>query len=484
MKMNWLNWKVDFNRIGMFGFTALAAALFIATPASAQRNKKEDQKTEGRVFSAAMGALVNEAQEALILEPPNNAAAMAALNKAIADEKITPYEKAISLQIRGNVQYAMGNLMGTVRDWEGAINTGALLKEEIDGMMPNIGQIYISEGQYVKGANIIEGWLRTGGKANQSIHQMVGSAWLQVDEYRKALPHGEAAFNMANPKKKKHFNLLNYIYHELKMPAKQAALLEQQVSIWPDDKKIWRSIASLKQQGNKSREAFEVNKIMYLNGMLDKENELLSLAQYYSYYEVPYRGASILEREMNGNRVQKTKKNLELLANMWRQAREYDRAIPILTQAANISADGSLYEKLGEAYYSEEQYDKAETAFRSALNKGVKKPGNIYVLIANSLYERDRPREAIAEFRKATQYPYSKRTADGWVTFINGEFEVARQQAVFKAQVKLDECKNQADRKRRMGAEFLDGVGEISAECVSILADDAARAKAKKNKAT
>lgn len=480
MRTSCLSWKNELSRFGLIVFTALLASVFMVLPVSAQRNRDEEQKTEGRVFSAAIGALVAEAQEALTAEPADNASAMAAINKALANEKITPYEKAISLQIRGNINYSNGNIKGTISDWEGSINTGALIQNEINALMPNIGQLYIAEAQYVKGADLIEKWLRNGGVANQGIHQMVATAWLQVERYRKALPHAEAAFNMANPKQKKHFNLLLHVYHELKMPAKQAALLEQQVSIWPDDKRVWKAIASLKQQGNKSREAFEVNKIMYLNGMLDKENELVALAQYYSFYEVPFRGASILEREMNANRVEKSKRNLELLANMWRQAREYDRAIPVLTQAANIAADGGLYEKLGEAYYSEEQYGKAETAFRKALDKGVKRPGNIYVLIANSLYERDRPQDAIKEFRTATRYPYSRRTASGWITFINGEFEVARQQAAFKAEVKLDECKNQADRKRRMGAEFVEGVGEISEECVTILAEDAERTAAKK----
>ncbi|PHS27809.1 MAG: hypothetical protein COA84_03350 [Robiginitomaculum sp.] len=469
------------SQLSLVIMVAFATVVFTAGPADAQsRRKEKEQKTEGRVLSTSVGEAIIEAQEALSAEPPDNNTSIAVLTKLLTKDKLSPYERAITYQIRGQAQYGAGNMRGTISDWESAIATGALNQGEIDSLTPNIGQLYIAEGEYVKGATILENWLRNGGKANDRIHLMIAQSWLQADAYRKALPHAEAAFRMANPKKKKHFDILNYVYHEMKMPAKQAKLLEQEVSIWPDDKKIWRAIASLKQMANKSREAFEVNKIMYLNGMLQKERELLALAQYYSYYEVPYRGASILEREMNAGRVSKKKKNLELLANMWRQAREYERAIPILTAAADIAGDGGLYEKLGEAYYSEEQYDKAEKAFRKAIEKGIKKPGNAYILIANSLYERDRPRDAIKEFKKAVQYPYARKIATGWIRFINGEFQVARKQAEFKYKVKLDECKNQVDRKRRMGAEFLEGVGEISKECVIILAKEEAKEKAKK----
>lgn len=467
-------------RMGVAVLAAFAALVFVAGPAYAQRSNKDKQKTKGRVLSTDVGGLIVKVQEALTAEPPDNKLALELLSKILAKKKLTPYERAISYQFSGQANYGIGNIKGTIHDWEAAIATGALNQGEIDSLKPNIGQLYIAEGEYVKGAKILEDWLKNGGKANDRIHLMIAQAWLQADQYKKALPHAEAAFRMANPKKKKHFDILNYIYHELKMYGKQANLLEQEVAIWPDDKKIWRGIASLKQQANKSREAFEINKLMYLNGMLNKPRELLALAQYYSYYEVPYRGASILEREMNAGRVPKTKKNLVLLANMWRQAREYGRAIPVLTAAAKIAADGSLYEKLGEAYYSEEEYDKAENAFRKALQKGVKKPGNVYVLIANSLYERKHPHQAIKEFKKATKYPYSRKTAKGWIKFINGEFDVARRQAEFKAKVKLDECKNQLDRKKRMGAEFLEGVGEISPECKTILAKEDARIKARK----
>ncbi|PHR55296.1 MAG: hypothetical protein COA47_14230 [Robiginitomaculum sp.] len=461
--------------IAVFALAALSA------PAEAQRNRKDQPKAEGRVLTSKVGESVLAAQELLQAEPPNHREAVAVLNKVLGREGLTPYERAICLQMRGQAKYGSGDVRGTISDWEGAIRTGALTPPEVNGMMPNIGQLWISEGQYVKGATILETWLNGGGKANERIHMMVAAAWSQADQYRKALPHGEAAFRMASPKKKKHFDLLNFLYNSLNMYGKQATLLEQQVSIWPDDKKIWRSIASLKAQANKSRDAFEINKMMYLNGMLTTESELLALTQYYSYYEVPYRGARILEREMNAGRVSKNPKNLKLLSDMWRQSREYEKAIPVLTQAARSATNGLLFEQLGEAYFAETRYEEAEKAFRQALSKGgLKKPGNVYVLIANSLYERDRPRDAMAEFKKGLNYSHSRKTADGWIKFIQGGFEVERRKIAFRKAVKLDECKNQEDRVRRMGDTKIEGMESITAECVVILADDkAAKEKAR-----
>jgi tetratricopeptide (TPR) repeat protein len=220
---------------------------------------------------------------------------------------------------------------------------------------------------------------------------------------------------------------------------------------------------------------------MYLNGMLTKERELLNLTQYYSYYEVPYRGAKILEREMNAGRVSKSKKNLRTLSEMWRQAREYDKAIPVLTQAAETADDGALFVNLGEAYLAENRYSEAEAALRKGLSKGgVKKPGNVYLLIADALYKQDQPRKALVEFEKAKNYSYSRKSADGWVKFIYNSFEVERNKIKFRKAVKLDECKNQEDRVKRMGDTKIEGMESITEECVGILAAEVERIAAAK----
>jgi len=469
--------------IRKFATAALAVIVItaVAIPAEAQRKRDKDEKVEGRAMSSKIGEKVLAAQEFLQAEPPQYAEAMTILNEVLSREGLSPFEKAISHQLRGSARYGTNNMRGTIADWQAAIDTGVFTPDEVAGLTLNIGQLWIAENEYRKGAILLENWLKGGGKGNESIHMMIAVAWSQEDEFRKALPHAEAGFRMANPKQKKHFDLLNFLYNTLKMYGKQAALLEQQVSIWPDDKQIWGSIASLKAQANKSKEAFEINKIMYLNGMLTSENELVQLTQYYSFYEVPYRGAKILEREMNAGRVSKSKKNLELLSNMWRQAREYDKAIPVLTQAASVASNGRLYEQLGEAYFAETRYKEAEDAFRKALAKGgLKKPGNVYVLIANSLYERDKPMAAIKEFKNGLNYSYSRKAASGWITFIQGSFEVERKRRAFQKAVKLDECKNQKDRANRIGETKIEGMETITAECVIILDEEKKRVEAEK----
>ena len=62
--------------------------------------------------------------------------------------------------------------------------------------------------------------------------------------------------------------------------------------------------------------------------MLEKHDELLKLTQLYLFYEVPYKAALILKRELDSGRIKDEEKNWEQLANAWLSAREWKKTEP------------------------------------------------------------------------------------------------------------------------------------------------------------
>ncbi len=182
---------------------------------------------------------------------------------------------------------------------------------------------------------------------------------------------------------------------------------------------------------------------MYLNGMLTDEREIFRIAQYYSYFEYPYRGAVILEREMNAGRVTRNATNLNALASMWRQAREFERAIPVLEQIAQQSGAGEDYLKLAEALYQENRLPEAETAFEQALQRGgFNRQGDAWALLGTVRYERnDRP-GALQAFQRCTNMSESRRTCTGWTTFIQAEIRAAAERERLVQRVTVEECRN------------------------------------------
>jgi tetratricopeptide (TPR) repeat protein len=139
----------------------------------------------------------------------------------------------------------------------------------------------------------------------------------------------------------------------------------------PTERKYWDAIAGNYFASNEERRAFEVQKAMYLAGMLKTEDELMRIVNFYNRFNVPYQGAKILEKEMNAGRMcPATSTTLSYLANLYQVAREHEKAIPVIQAAAEAGGGGAMYERLGRSYADLQEWENAEDALQKALSLG------------------------------------------------------------------------------------------------------------------
>ena len=447
------------NAPGRFPLRLLMAAacsaglLGLMTPdADAQRRNQNDAQSEeeaaaDRTFSAEIGEIVLRAQE--LQSNDQWGESITQLDRALGRSGINNYERAIALQLRGRAYYETERLDSAIRDWRDAIATGILNTDETVGLRINIGQLLIANERYNEGIDEIQAAARAGGEINERLAMMLAQAYAQADRFPEGLRYAEQAYNGANPKERRHFNLVLYYYQSLDRTADQMRIIGEMAARWPTEKNIWTSYASLLAQNDREEDAFEVNKIMYINGMLTEGREIERLAQYYSFYDLPYRGASILEREMNAGRVERTQSNVELLANMWRQAREWDRAIPVLRTLAEMTNAGENYLKLGEALYQQGELQAATSAIESALNRGgLRQTGNAWVLLGNIRYEPGERQSAIEAFDRGAQFGESRRTAEGWARFVREEIRFEQERPRILEQLRRDSCRFSVEDQR------------------------------------
>ena len=426
---------------------------FLISPAFAQTS-------EGRQFSPAAGEIVNAALA--LINDNQHSAALTKLDEALSLPDLNAYEHGTIYQMQGTSYYELGQYGPAVSAFENAIRSGGLLANEADSLRVNIAQLLIANGQYAEGAERPESYLKRGGQEKPQYVEMLAQAWVQSGHYSRALPWAEKWFNDANPKERKHFDLLNFIYHNLGQAGPQADIVKQMINRWPEDRTLWDAWISLLIQSGQEEEAFEVNVMLNQRGALTREDELLKLVQYYSYYGIPYQAANILEQEMNAGRVNETPETLEQLSNLFRQAREYKRAIPILEKAALQSGEGKLYADLGEALYNEGECARAETAFMEAINRGFD-TGKAWMLIGTCRYESSQkekrpvcktttkegrktaPRaikraSAVQAFNNVPSASREGRNAKKWVSFIQAEGQAVEDRCQFEINVERDWC--------------------------------------------
>ena len=459
MTCHTLTRKLRLRAASLLGSSLLAVAAIGVSGVTFSSAAFAQEADEGRQFDAKSGEAVNAALTQA--NAGDHGGAVNTLNNALNLPDLNAYERSTMYQMLGQYSYELDRPADAQRYFESAINSGGLLPNEVGNIRVVIAQLMIGNGQYREGATRLENYLNSGGQEKPQYVELLTNAWVQAEDYRRALPWAEKWFNRASPKERRHFDLLNFLFNNLGMQGRQADIVKEMIGRWPEDKTLWDAWASMLANGGREQEAFEVTKMLYLGGALNTESDLLKVVQYYSFYEMPYQAAEILEREMGANRISRTPERLKQLSGLFRQAREYKRAIPILESAASQSGDAKLYADLGEALYNEGECERSEAAFTQAINRGYD-AGKSWMLIANCRYDQTNTLErlncdmsdaemaaapitrarasAVEAFNKVPSSSRERRNASKWIQFITAEKEAIDNRCVFERNVERDLC--------------------------------------------
>lgn len=409
-------------------------------------------------LSSATGELYLEAQNALVVDQ-NPAAALAGINKLKA-LPLNCYEEGAVLSLSAQVKIQQDDYLGAVSDLITSYNKGYVPPENRLTTLKTIYQIYFQEDKFREGLDYSKKWMAAGGRPTRDEMWTFVGVYSRLNDYAGALPWAEKVYAADGRNADDTVtNSLLFFYDKTNQPAKKAALIEKLLEKDPGKRLYWDAISGDYQRAGNDAKAFEVQKAMYLGGILKTEEELERIVQFYNLLDAPYQAARVLEKEMNRGRISKNYENLELLANLYQVAREHEKAIPVITEAANLSSTGAMFERLGRSYVDLKQWAKAEQALTQALSKGgLKDRGFAWVQIGQSRYERDDREGAREAFRQA-----NNRGGRGWLSFMQSEEDTAKALVVFEARAKVIELSNEKE-----SCEQLKVLGEQSEACLTV----------------
>ena len=294
-----------------------------------------------------------------------------------------------------------------------------------------LAQLYTMEEQYQQALNTLDKWFVMETNPAPEPFILKAQNLYQVQRYSDMIEPVENAMRVAENRgkaiKEDWYVLLNFAYfHEenyLKVRDIQKILLVN----WPK-KRYWFSLAGAFTELGDEDSLIAAYSAANTQRMLEKENELVTMAQLYMQREVPYKAATLLEDEMDAGRVSKNAKNYRLLSQAWMLSMEDEKAVPALTEAARLSDDGELDVRLGNTHLNLGNYDECISAVQAGLRKGgLKSPDNAQISLGMCLYNKRSYDAAIRAFREAAKTPRSRRISNQWITVIEADVERNRQ---------------------------------------------------------
>ena len=438
----------------------LMCSLLVAGPVAAQddedaaERESRGQKTkQAQAVSKAVYDKIQSAQEMVDAKDYNGA--LKSLNALYNPDKLTEYEQSNVLNYIGFVYYNMDDIPNSIRTYERMLAIASLEETLRKQTTYTLAQLYTMQEQYAKALTTLDKWFLLETNPAPEPFILKAQNLYQVQRYSDMIEPIENAMRVAEARGKEvredWYVLLNFAYFQQEDYRKVRDIQKTLLANWPK-KRYWFSLAGAYTELGEDENLINAYAAAQDQGMLEKESELVTMAQLYMQREVPYKAGQLLEKEMASGRVTKNAKNYRLLSQAWQLSMEDEKAIPALTEAARLSDDGELDVRLGNALLNTGQYAECVNAVQNGIRKGgLKSPDNAQISLGMCLYNQRKYTAAVQAFQAAAKTPRSRRVANQWISVIRAEVERNEQirlaeEAARKKRAEIEERRQKAGR--------------------------------------
>jgi len=331
------------------------------------------------------------------------------------------YEKAVGLQMLALVQGARHRYRQAAQSLAESVALEALPDHAQQQARYDLAQLYLAADAPAQAVMELETWFDHADQPSAGAYFLLGSAHVQLKQYREAIAPLQRAIEAAQSPDETWYQTLLGAHYQLADYPSCAEVLEAMVRLFPE-RDYWQQLAGIYLLLNRDERALTVLELAYRQKRLQREQDLLQLAQLYLARDIPFKAAQLLEAEMQSTRVEDDAVNLELLANAWAQARERTKAVAAYQRALRAGADARVGLYVAELYIEDERWNEAAAVLESTLKRGgLSKPGDAWLLLGVARYENGAFDVARTAFTEAARYERARGAAHEWLEHLQGQ---------------------------------------------------------------
>ena len=402
----------------------LSGLLAVGTVHAKDDEEQPEVKTkEAQAVSKKVYDKILEAQEKI--DEEDYPGALKILGTLRRSDKLTPYERTNVLNYIGFVMYSTEDINGAIQVYKEMLTIPDLEPQLKKQTTYTMAQLMTMEEEYSEAIRLLDSWFVLETNPAPQPYILYAQNLYQISRYADMVKPIETAMEVAKARnteiKEDWYVLLNFAYFQQENFEKVRDIQKILLVNWPK-KRYWFSLAGAYTELGEEINLLTSYDAAHTQGLLEKEAELVTMAQLYMQHEVPYKAAVLLDKEMVSGRVAKDARNYRLLSQAWTLSMEDARAIPALKEAARLSDEGELNLRLGNAYLNLGQYGECVSAVEAGVRKGgIKSPDNAQISLGMCLYNLKKYADAKKAFRKAGETARSKRVANQWVAVIDSD---------------------------------------------------------------
>ena len=416
--------------VASVGVDRALPALELVSAAAAQDDAKQKQRETRRTPALRNKVYEKLAEAQAFAEAKQFKEAEGILSDMVAGEgksALNSYELANVYNLSAFLRYSAEDYKGALGYYRKVVAQPDIpLAMEIN-TKKTIAQLYFVQEDWKRGIDALLEWFDLTEKPDAGSYVLLSQGYYQIKDFDKALVNVETAISMyeADGKlpKEQWYNLARFLYFDKGDTDNALATLNLLLKYYPK-KQYWVQASHLYGEKKDEKRQLAMMETAYVQGLLDRSTDLVTMAYLYLNAEVPYPAAKVMEQGFDSEIIEDKSKNYELAGSAWRQAQETKKSIPMMEKAAAKSDEGELYTRLGNVYLDGDQFEKAVASINKGLSKGgVKRPDQARLALGMAYFNLGNYKDARRVFREAAKDDRSEKYAKQWLKYIQSEEE-------------------------------------------------------------
>ncbi|MGA9575898.1 MAG: tetratricopeptide repeat protein [Lysobacterales bacterium] len=410
----------------LLGGLSILLSLTLASAAIAQSNDDESKRKTKETVAMSQQIYESLVEIQALVEAEDYQGALDSIRELQnGKKKMSPYETAQIWNLQGYTQYLREDYKAAIDAYQKVLQQPDLPEALMQSTLKTMAQLYFTIEDYQKALETINRLMAAISEPSPDIYMLKGQAYFQMGEFEKALGPIKIAIDMyrdqGNVPKENWLLLLRVCYWELKDFDNMLIVLQELIQEYPKDTYVL-TLAGVYSELGDTKKQLALTEALYEKGYISGKQHAVNLANLYLLHGIPYKAATLLEKEMAAGNVTEDTRNLRLLSQAWYSARNDKKAIPPLVKAAKMGEDAELYMRLAQSYLNLEMWSQAAQAAKDGLATGnLKRKDTANIMYGMALFNQKKLEQARRAFQAAAEDNRSKRAADQWIKYVDSE---------------------------------------------------------------
>lgn len=410
-------------RILQLALILLLAGLMATGTALAQRSKKSEDKAplypnatreepEAKA-SQRMAPKLQKLQDAYHDEKYDQAQSLA--DEIIGNKRANDYEKSFATQVLAHVAIDQDDYPKAIGLMQQTLQLNGLPNDAHFQMMFQVAQMQLAEEQYGPALETLERFTNETRSDDPKILALRGNAMYRTERYEEAVTLLKQAIESSEQPEESWLQLLMATYFEMDRAAEAAGIAEQLVARKPDDKTLIRNLSSIYLQAEQNEKAAKVLEDAKARGLLTEAKDYEQLYKLYYYIEQEDKAIATINEGLQKNILPPSVEVYRIIGDAHYFSERIPQAVEAYTKGAALATDGEMDLLRARLLHELERYQDSKSAAQKAIDRGVKRKGDAYLILGGAELGMDNKAGAIAAYKQAAKFPESKTVAETWL---------------------------------------------------------------------